>query len=89
MTLVSHSDQRLRVKVNLYDEYLSTRCKMTNPDDPKAGASVIFEHNGESHDFVAQGCKASGVARAQNEFIVDDLDGKQTVFKSDSAFYIY
>jgi len=38
---------------------------------------------------VKKDCPLPPVNWAQNEFIVVDLDAQQTVFKTDSAFYIY
>jgi hypothetical protein len=89
VTLVSKSDHPLRVSVNLFNENREVRCKMTSADGPAGATTVIFRKSGDSHDFVAQDCQPIAIPDAKNEFIVYDMDEKRTVFKSDSAFYIF
>jgi hypothetical protein len=89
VTLVSKSDHPLRVSVNLFNENREVRCKMTSTDGPAGATTAIFRKSGDSHDFVAQDCQPIAIPDAKNEFIVYDMDEKRTVFKSDSAFYIF
>jgi len=89
VSLVARSDHRLRVSVNLYNENREIRCKMTSSDGPAGATSVIFKGVGDTHDFIAQNCQSIAIPDAKNEYIVFDMDEGRTVFKSDSAFFIY